>query len=354
MHTHSEVWLLIDSSGIGGIETHLLQLASALQENGLTIRIVFLKSYGDHPLLTELRSRGINYYFAKGLIGLIKPMYSISPGIIHTHGYKAGIIGRILGKCTAIPTLSTFHAGERAQGRVAVYDWLDRMLAPLAKHNYAVSHKVAERMVGQAEVIENFIDIKSIKRSQGNQVAFVGRLSHEKGPDHLLDIANRLKEIQVHIYGDGPMMQALRTEAGSNVFFHGQQQSMNHAWAAIGLLVITSRYEGLPMAAIEAMGRGIPVIAFRVGALATLIDDGVNGWLIEPGNIAEFEQKLSHWHRLSAREKHAYQQAAMQKIKQSFSSEAIIPKYLNRYQTLNSAVLPTADLAIDSAKQCTL
>ena len=59
MKPNNEIWLLVDSRGTGGIETHILELASALQQQARPVVVVFLKDYGPHPLRDALSVRGI-------------------------------------------------------------------------------------------------------------------------------------------------------------------------------------------------------------------------------------------------------------------------------------------------------
>ncbi len=100
--------------------------------------------------------------------------------------------------------------------------------------------------------MNNFVSIAN-QHCRYKQIAFVGRLSHEKGADRFIDIARHIPDIEFSIYGDGPEKPRLIENAPANVIFHGHQNDMDAVWCNISALVISSRYEGLPMAALEAM-----------------------------------------------------------------------------------------------------
>lgn len=329
------IWILLDSSSIGGIESHVFQLSHGLKKSNINVEVVFIKEYKNNPLIKKLKNSHIRYSFLRyGLISLMCRIYRQQPNIIHTHGYKAGIFGRIAGYLLNTPCVSTYHAGEKPLGKVGLYDWIDRKTAPLAKKVICVSQKVADRINTKSIVLNNFIHTSNLSISKGNNIAFVGRLSHEKGPDVYLQIAQQHKEHYFHIYGDGPLLTSLKNNNSSNVIFHGSKSSMDSEWNNIGALIITSRYEGLPMAAIEAMGRGIPVIAFNVGALNTLIKNHINGWITEKNNYSELSKHIENWTKLSEERKENIKINAQQTINQYFSHTAVIPIYIKMYQKI--------------------
>ena len=350
-NTQNEIWLLLDSSSVGGIETHILQLADGLNKNGVSVRVVFLQRYGIHPLFELLEKKGINYNIVSAgnpasfitkspFLPLFTLMRKMKPQLIHTHGYKAGIFGRCIAKYLGIKSISTFHAGEKPKGKAAFYDWLDRHLSVLANHVYSVSPQVSARLSVDSELVENFVDTSDLTLSSGNNIAFVGRLSHEKGPDIYLRLADLHPGKPFHFYGDGPLSKQLMSTSTANVYYHGYQQDMNVVWDDVGLLVITSRYEGLPMAAIEAMARGIPVLAFNVGALSSLIDNGVNGWLVDSGDVNGLSSCLEKWHQSTENEHSVMCDAAVATVKQRYSSTAIMPKYIKNYSQLIPDIIP--------------
>ena len=327
-----KIWLLLDSRNPGGIESHVLQLADGLIRHRQEVEVVFLTNYGEHPLRNELRRRNIPTRSLDGrLRTLWKTMHQARPTLVHTHGYKAGLYGRLAAWLSGTPAVSTYHAGEIASGRVALYDWLDRASARLAAKVFAVSPQIAERLPVSAETFDNFINTDGLTDSRGEQIAFVGRLSREKGPDRFVQLAKRFPQQSFHIYGDGPMASALKNTASGNVHFHGQQSDMNRIWPRIGLLVMPSRHEGLPMAALEAMARGIPLLAYRVGALDRLIEDNRGGWLASPGNSTELAQGLTWWLGMENGNRKEIRRSARQKISQRFSSRIAIPRLIQHY-----------------------
>lgn len=328
-----KIWLLLDSSKAGGIETHILQLAQGLHDYGEDPTVVFLTDYGKHPLRELLIQKGIAHKTLNGhFISLCRKLHKERPDILHTHGYKAGIFGRLAAKINKIPVFSTYHAGEITSGKLAFYDRIDRWTAVFADQLFAVSPQIAKRLPNRVNMFDNFVSTKDLQHSTGTQIAFVGRVSEEKGPDNFACLAKRFSDNTFHLYGDGPLLPELKKCAPKNLKLHGQQDEMNSVWSQIGLLIISSRYEGLPMAALEAMARGIPVLAFRVGALDKLIQHNCNGWLTEPGDIEQMAMYIKRWQGMSVADKQQLQSNAKQTIANKFSSNVAIPKLINSYR----------------------
>ena len=326
------IFLLLDSRQFGGIESHVLELAKGLRNNNYPVQVVLLQDYGTpHPLEQTLKQHFIHCHKLKNpLSDLISLIARYKPCLLHTHGYKAGIIGRVLGALYRVSVVSSFHAGEKPKGKLAIYDFIDRYSACLAKQRIAVSPIIAARLPFSSHVINNFLSQSKQPLSQGKQLAFVGRLSHEKGADRILELARQLPTQTFHLYGDGPERAALEATASANVQFHGQQD-MSNIWPNVGLLLMPSRYEGLPMAAVEAMSYGIPTIAFNVGALDKLIQHQRNGYLIPANDLAAFKQCLNQ--HLSQADNQAMQLTAQQAVQQHFSATAVLPQLLKLYQT---------------------
>lgn len=108
---------------------------------------------------------------------------------------------------------------------------------------------------------------------------------------------------------------------------------MNAVWNNIGVLIISSRYEGLPMAALEAMSRGIVVFSLNVGRLSDLIEDGSNGFIAP--DILNLIDKLNHWITMSTYTQSLIRKKAIKTISEQYSSQSIIPILIERYQIEN-------------------
>ncbi len=335
MKNNNEVWLLLDSSNNGGIETHILQLATGLQHSNIKVRVIFLNDHGPHPLREDLNKQSIENESLDGKISTLHNKLKLNyPRILHTHGYKAGILGRIVSKTLGVPVVSTYHSGDQGKGKLYIYGAIDRFTSFLSNKNYAVSQDIANSLSTHAEILNNFISTDNIYMSQGSRIAYVGRISEEKGPDIYLDLANNLENTDFYLYGDGPFFESLQQTKPSNTHFLGKMSNMARCWDDISLLVMPSRQEGLPLAAIEAMARGIPVLASNVGQLDKLICHKSNGWLVDVGNIKSLVQHTTEWLEMPLDKKFKMRLAARKKVKSEFSSSVVIPSIIHSYNEI--------------------
>ena len=125
-------------------------------------------------------------------------------------------------------------------------------------------------------------------------VGFVGRLSLGEGAGRLSarrarDPCARGPDVHFLVVGEGPMQEQLesfvaRFELADRVHFAGLQAHMPAVFAELDLVVSSSRSEAMPLAVMEAMASGLPVVACKAGAMAELLLQGVTGWLVEPGD----------------------------------------------------------------------
>lgn len=324
------VWLLIDARGIGGIETHVCHLARALSEHGMEAEVVLLCDHGQSPFVMRLVQERLPFRVLSHWRRLLPLLLGDRVDLLHTHGYKAGILGRLLGALGGVPVVSTFHSGDDGRGRLAFYSRLDRWTAPLAKC-IAVSGEIAAKLNGKAHLIPNFVPLPSERSSlMGRRIAFVGRLSEEKDPALFCQLAGLCPEGEFHLYGEGPLHSRLVRQYADRVQFHGFCEMAAH-WKEIDLLCITSTHEGLPLAALEAMAHGIPLCSFAVGGIPSLIDHRRNGWLIPPGDRLAMAAQLNYWLSLSAAERLQMGNRARHTVVAGYSVESRMSEILAVY-----------------------
>jgi colanic acid/amylovoran biosynthesis glycosyltransferase len=137
-----------------------------------------------------------------------------------------------------------------------------------------------------------------IHKGRGNRLLFVGRLDAVKGMPVLFEAVSQLKQdrphIQLDIVGDGPercrltaMAREMNLEDG--VKFHGylSQSDLRSFWRSADVMVMSSFVEGVPVALMEAMAHGLPVVAPRITGIPELVHDGATGRLTTPGDSEE-------------------------------------------------------------------
>ncbi|MBB5762265.1 glycosyltransferase [Methylorubrum rhodesianum] len=123
-------------------------------------------------------------------------------------------------------------------------------------------------------------------------ILFAGRLSPEKGVEILKQAAARLAA-PVDVAGEGPLRERLEGAPGLTLLGALPRGAMRTRIGRAAALVVPSLwYEGLPMVVAEAFAAGTPVIASRIGALAHLVEDGVTGLLVAPGDPAALAEAI--------------------------------------------------------------
>ena len=147
-------------------------------------------------------------------------------------------------------------------------------------------------------VLPNMVPVKSanFNRSRGRYAAFAGRLSPEKGVEHILSAAVRLPGIPVKVAGDGPIFSNLVQNAPDNIEFTGRldPNQMSDFYRQARFLIFTSNwYEVCPMVILESLSCGLPVIAPKIGGLPELVEDYRTGLLFEPGNSKDLANKMN-------------------------------------------------------------
>jgi glycosyltransferase involved in cell wall biosynthesis len=330
-----KIWQLIDARSIGGIERHVAALVTALRAHGLEAEVVLWRRYDESPWRDQLVAGGVPFRVLDGSVtGLLRRLFHERPALVHTHGYKANILGRLAARALSIPVVSTYHAGERGAFPVSFYQDADILTSRLAAR-IAVSQEIAAQLPRGTHLVRNFIAVPE-QVPQGAlplRVGFIGRLSHEKGPDLFCEIAlASAPGLEWHVWGDGPMRADLQARYGEKVHFHGSTLDVTGAMGSIGLLLMPSRAEGLPMAALEALAAGKPVAASRVGGLPGLIREGENGWLFGPGDVGEACSRIESWRHMQRDAHDRIRAASHATARHGYSEAAVLPHLLEVYR----------------------
>lgn len=175
---------------------------------------------------------------------------------------------------------------------------------------------------------------------------FLGRLGERKGVYDLLRAVAALipdyPDLRVLLGGDGDL-EAVRSQAdalgiGGHVELLGwvKGAEKSRLLNAASVYVLPSYNEGLPMSVLEAMAHGLPVIATPVGGISEAISDGVEGFLVVPGDQAALADRLR---RLLTSEqlRRRMGEAAKKKVERLFSTEVVVPQFEALYRDLLGA-----------------
>lgn len=136
----------------------------------------------------------------------------------------------------------------------------------------------------------------------GHRIISVGRLHEQKGFDMLIDafalIADKCPDWKIDIFGDGqdkPILTEKIREHGlsERIIINPPTSEIYSEYQSSEFLVLSSRYEGFALVLLEAMSCGIPCVSFKCKfGPEEIIDDGVNGLLVENGNVRELSEKM--------------------------------------------------------------
>jgi glycosyltransferase involved in cell wall biosynthesis len=195
---------------------------------------------------------------------------------------------------------------------VAVEAYLMRALRQYAKIDLLLSPSrfLGERVAcagydpARVRIVPNPVEVmpdaRRVTAAPGTgRFVYLGRLAPEKGVHVLLEAANRLpREVAVDVVGTGPSAAALARQAEGlpQVTFHGhlRKAQVNRLLDAATAAVLPALwYENCPMAILEAAARGVPSVASRLGGIPELIDDGLSGYLVDPGHVATLADVLA-------------------------------------------------------------
>lgn len=241
-------------------------------------------------------------------------MRALRPHVVHTHTAKAGAVGRAAAMLAGVPVIvHTYHGhvlrGYFSPAKTAVYRAIERGLAWRTDRLLTVTPRVRDELlalgVGRASqyaAVPLGFDLAPLLAAESRRgelraelqagdaplVGIVARLVPIKAHEVFLAAAARVREMrpdaQFLIVGGGERREELEAQAGAlglgaSVRFLGWRADLDRLYADMDVVVLTSRNEGSPVALIEAMAAGVPVVSTDVGGVADVVEHGVSGWL---------------------------------------------------------------------------
>jgi glycosyltransferase involved in cell wall biosynthesis len=337
----------------GGLERVVSMLSEGQGRDRVHIAAVLSPDdVNGHPFIARLERANIPVTaVVTGARGYLREYRSLAnivaqlkPGVIHTHGYRADVIGGVVARAYRVATVSTVHGftgegrGNRFNERVQCFALrfadaivaVSRPLVDTLKRAGVPSDRIRFIPNGFTPLAKIMTRVDA-RRTLGIPdhaltAVWVGRLSREKGADVMLAALARSDiSWQLSMIGEGGDRDRLRERAaelgiGDRVVWHGAVANAGTVLPAFDAFVLSSRTEGTPIALFEAMFASVPIVATRVGGVPDVVTSE-HALLVpteQPGAIAEALAELKH--DPSAAKQRS--ELARDRLLQAFSAEA--------------------------------
>jgi glycosyltransferase involved in cell wall biosynthesis len=324
---------------VGGPAIHVILLADRLRPAYETVLVSGIETPREGNMLPLARRLGVDVVRVAelgreinvlgdlvALLKLIRLIAREKPEIVHTHTAKAGLVGRLAAwLCRTPVVVHTFHGhvfrGYFGPVKTGLFLTLERLLARLTDQvltvndqqrseliafGVAPSNKIRAMLLGLdlGELASGQGDAEAMRRTWGVPpeaplVGIVARLVPVKGHELFLDAAAdlhaRRPDARFVVVGDGERraeLEAYAAALGVPVVFAGWESDLPAVYAALDVVCLTSLNEGSPVALIEAMAAGKPVVSTPAGGVVDLIQDGENGVIVGERDAAQFSRAI--------------------------------------------------------------
>jgi len=341
-----KVMRVIARLNVGGPALHVAYLTSGLAERGYeTTLIAGDVAKGEESMAFVAEDEGVEVVRLMGLSREIAPLRDLTaalrlaveirrvrPDVLHTHTAKAGAVGRtaaiLAGRARPRVVVHTFHGhvlrGYFPRLGTLVFRLIERLLARRTDALVAVSPQVRDDLVElevaprqRFTVVRLGIDLEprtatdfdstELRRRLGIGperfvIGWFGRMTAVKRTDDLVDVLVAVRARGVDacllLVGDGTDRVRLEERAhdagvARDVYSLGYQREVAGWYAASDAVVLTSVNEGTPVTIIEALAAGRPTVATNVGGVADVVRDGVDGFLVDVGDVDTMAARLA-------------------------------------------------------------
>lgn len=334
-HEPIRIMRLIARLNVGGPAIHTTLLTHYLKDRGYDTRLVAGREEArEGNMLYIAREKGVEPIIIEELSREIRPlrdwisyrkicqlMEEFRPHIVHTHTAKAGALGRLAARKYKVPVVvHTFHGhvlkGEFGPVKSEIFRRVEKYLATFTDRLIFISDTGRDELVEMGvapaqkfEVVHLGLELEKFRHAKSKRglirkeigleedqflAGMVARLAGIKNHFEYLEAIERVLKVQPEMHfaivGDGPARDSIVAKARelgieSRVHFLGMRDDMVQVHADLDMVVLTSKNEGLPVAFLEAMSSGTPIVGSDVGATRELQGPDFPGKLYQLGDV---------------------------------------------------------------------
>ncbi|HYP24562.1 MAG TPA: glycosyltransferase family 4 protein [Actinomycetota bacterium] len=346
----------------GGISRHVAQVTQALDGNGFEVDVAGpddLPLKMPKPVLpVSIPSGPVRGH--RAAVGRLRGIVGAGDyGIVHAHGLRAGIDAALAarGRCPVVLTVhNVVHPDVAGRTKYLAYKQAETLAVGLTAHTFAVSAEIATHLRkhpgarGKVEVLYLGIgDPPRVTRERSAVRAELGvaaderlvvtasRLSAQKALPVMFEaLGAAATPFVLALLGTGPQEEELRRAAAEHgiaerVRWLGFRPDVADYIAAGDVFCLSSVWEGVPLAAQEAILLGVPVVATAVGGMPELVDDAVTGRLVPPRDPAALAAALRQVLASDALRK-TFADGAKKALQKKFSTERMLARLAGEYR----------------------
>lgn len=384
MSDHPRVLLLTNSLAVGGAETQFVRLALHLHANGHPVRVATILPDGRG--LRGLEAAGIHHEVLPlqapvsgitALAGAIRLFLRWRPDVVISFLFYANVLGRLAAAVTRVPVVICSVRNERFGGRIndAALRLTDRLATvTVTNSTNAAARLAADRIVNEDRllVIPNGVPLEQFEGHPDRGAArralgaldqdflwlAIGRLEPQKDYPTLLRAMETLRDAgqraQLRIAGGGSQRAALDVSISglglsAIVKTLGVRHDVPVLLDAADALVLTSLWEGLPNVIIEAMAAAVPVVTTNCGGAPELVEHGVTGLLVPPGDPPALATAMAALMRLSVARRREMGEAGRRFVAERFAVDRIMTCWQELIRVLTQATSEARNRVPDDA-----
>lgn len=301
---------IVESMPVGGLEKTVYMIIKDIDKTKFDVELWCLAGIGFFA--DKLRDEGytiqvlglVSYHNLKNVIALIRKIRKERPDIIHTHGYFAGIFGRLsvlfsFRKIRMIHHYQTIFAEFYTKSNAFLEKFFNSITSRIICVSDFVEKSYYEKELIKPQktvVIYNCAEIgkykpRNILGGEKVRITIVASLREVKGHKYLIEAFEMLfdskKNVELHIFGAGPLEKDIRDKVAGydiakSVYFRGEIDNVSEELSKMDIFVLSSVREGLPLSLVEAMASGLACVATDVGGVSEVIDNNETGLLVPP------------------------------------------------------------------------